>query len=269
MHFNGTFALKREEITRILKAAIEEKGLDDTLESLMERTNLGNAKVGKIKSWATRAGLVKGKRATPEGELVWRVDQYLASDISQWLMHFYLSFGEKGLAKVPSTPAEWGGWSYFVYTFLPQYSVFGEEDLRNSSSSIFDEKSEIIFQRLSFILRAYTESQALGSCGFLTQRDKQYYAGNPNLPNCYLIGYFLAKLWERDFGNTTSVLTDDILVQTMGLAAVLGIDTSTLQNYFNQMETLAIIEQRRAVSPAQIIRRWDDPMTLLEKAYAY
>jgi hypothetical protein len=61
----------------------------------------------------------------------------------------------------------------------------------------------------------------------------------------------------------------DILGQKMGLAPVLGIDASTLQSCLNQMETLAIIEQRRAVSPAQIIRRWDDPIILLEKAYGY
>ncbi|MEC4815535.1 MAG: hypothetical protein SAK29_20005 [Scytonema sp. PMC 1069.18] len=41
-----------------------------------------------------------------------------------------------------------------------------------------------------------------------------------------------------------------------------------LQKCLNQLETLAIIEQRRTVSPAQIIRRWTDPLTLLEKAYA-
>ncbi|MBF2068022.1 MAG: DUF4007 family protein [Calothrix sp. C42_A2020_038] len=268
MHFNGTFAFKREEVSRILKAASEEKALDDTLESLMERTNLGNAKVGKIKSWAERGGLVKGKYLTPEGKLVCKLDPYLESNITCWIIHFYLSFGSKGLQKPPNIPDDWGGWPYFIYTFLPQYKVFTATDLLNCGSAIFEEKSDVISQRFSFILRAYTEPYALASCGFLTKQGDEYYAYNTNLENCYLVGYFLAKLWERDFGATTSVLTDDILNQKMGLAPVLGIDASTLQSCLNQMEILAIIEQRRAVSPAQIIRRWDDPMTLLEKAYA-
>jgi hypothetical protein len=206
MHFNGTFALKREEVSRILKAASEEKGLDDTLQGLMDRTNLGNAKVGKIKSWAERGGLVKGKHLTPEGKLVCKLDPDLESDITYWLMHFYLSFGSKGLQKPPNTPADWGGWSYFVYSFLPQYEVFTATDLLNCGSAIFEEKSDVISQRFSFILRAYTEFQAMASCGFLTKDSEQYYAYNTNLKNYYLVGYFLAKLWERDFGTTTSVL---------------------------------------------------------------
>ncbi|GJD20077.1 hypothetical protein RIVM261_050330 [Rivularia sp. IAM M-261] len=268
MHFNGTFALKREEVSRILKAASEEKALDDTLKDLADRTSLGGPKVGKIKSWAERSGLVKGKHLTSEGELVWKLDPYLELYITYWLMHFYLSFGSKGLQKPPNQTYDWGGWSYFVYSFLPQNKVFTATDLLNSGGAIFEEKSDVISQRFSFILRAYTESQALASCGFLTKQGEKYYAYNNNLDNYYLIGYFLAKLWERDFGATTSVLTHDILNQKMGLAPVLGVDASTLQRYLNEMGTLEIIEHRRTVSPAQIIRRWDDPMTLLEKAYA-
>lgn len=52
LHFNGNFSLKKDEISRILRAATEENGLNDTLQNLMDRTSLGNAKVGRIKSWA-------------------------------------------------------------------------------------------------------------------------------------------------------------------------------------------------------------------------
>ena len=44
-------------------------------------------------------------------------------------MHFYLSFGDSGLEATPENPADWGGWSYFVYTFLPRYSKFTREEL--------------------------------------------------------------------------------------------------------------------------------------------
>lgn len=59
LHFNSNFALKKEEVSRVLQAASEEKGLNDELPNLMDRTSLGNAKVGRIKSWAIRAGLIK------------------------------------------------------------------------------------------------------------------------------------------------------------------------------------------------------------------
>ncbi|KAF3886505.1 MULTISPECIES: DUF4007 family protein [Nostocales] len=267
LHFNGNFSLKKEEVARILQAATEEKGLNDSLENLMNRTSLGNAKVGRIKSWASRAGLVQENRPSPEGEIVWRLDRYFESYITSWLMHFYLSFGDKGLQKPPKNPADWGGWCYFIFSFLPQYNTFTVDELLHHFTSIFEEESKIISTRIKYILRAYTENQALASCKFLTVQEDKYSNQNATLPNPYLIGYFLAKLWERDFGDTTSVLTDDILQQKMGLAPVLAIETEALQECLNQLETLAIVEQRRTVSPAQIIRRWTDPLTLLEKAY--
>ena len=267
LHFNGSFALKKEDLRKIIGAAAEAKGLNDNLQNLIARTSLGNAKVGRMKSWVIRAGLVKDNYLTSEGKILWQHDPYLESTISEWLMHFYLGFGDKGLQQPPNESADRGGWSYFVHNFLPQHRLFTIEDFRQSCTSVFEEESKVIEQRIRYILRAYTDQDALINCQFITLKDHKYTAGNANLPNPYLIGYFLAKLWQRDFGETTSVLTDDILQQKMGLAPILGQDRETFQECLNQLETLAIIEQRRTVSPAQIIRRWDEPLALLEKAY--
>lgn len=268
LHFNGNFPFKKDEIRRIVQAAAEEKELNDSLQGLMDRTSLGNAKVGRIKSWASRAGLISNNRLSPEGKAILQLDPYLESSITEWLMHFFLSFGDKGLQPPPEHSADWGGWSYFVYTFVPRNSKFTLDELLYYSNSVFEEESKVIATRIKFILRAYTEPDALASCKFIRIEGNEITAGNASLPNPYLTGYFLAKLWQRDFGETTSVLTDDILQQKMGLAPILGIKEEALQNRLNQLETLALIEQRRTVSPAQVIRRWDNPFKLLEKAYA-
>ncbi len=284
LSFNATFALKKEDLIKVLQAAAEEKGLGDTTPSLIQRTGLGNRKIGPMKSWAIRAGLVSDERLSPEGKVVWRLDRSLGSVVTDWLMHFYLSFGTQGherykgvgekLENPPSAPADWGGWSYFVYTFLPEYHTFTLDELVKRSASVFEQEIEKrLTENFTFLLKAYAlppnsrEESPLKLCKFLTLDENQFIAGNAPLLNPYLLGYFLAKLWERD-GNTNSVLTDDILQQKMGLSSVLGIKTETLQECLNQLETLALIEQRRTVSPAQIIRRWGDPLTLLEKAYA-
>jgi hypothetical protein len=267
LHFNGSFALKKDEISRLIRAAAEDKGLNDSLSNLMEKTSLGNAKVGKIKSWATRGGLIKNNRPSPEGEVVLRIDPELQSNITDWLMHFYLSFGVQGLKPTPENPADWGAWSYFIYTFLPSLSKFTKEELLNHTGAIFEEETKVIGERIKFILRAYTEFTALGSCRLLTQEQDQYIGGCACLPNPYLLGYFLAKLWERDFPEEDSVLTDSILQQKMGLAAVLGIKADALQQRLNAMEAYGIIEQQRVVPPFQVTRRWDEPLVLLEKAY--
>ncbi|MBK1989083.1 DUF4007 family protein [Sphaerospermopsis aphanizomenoides BCCUSP55] len=268
LHFNGNFSLKKEEIKRILEAASEEKGLKDTLENLMTKTGLGNAKVGKIKSWATRAGLVKDNYLSPEGKIVLKHDPYLQSIITDWLMHFYLSFGNEGLKQIPENPSEWGGWTYFIYKFLPENPTFSKDDLFQNSIHIFEEPAKVVPERFKYILRAYTEPQALANCQIIQEiKTNKYDTEKAKLPNSHLIGYFLAKLWERDFNKQTSVLTDDIINQKMGIVPVLGIQTETLQQHLNSIESLGIIEQRRTVSPYQIIRRWDNPVNLLEKAY--
>jgi len=267
LHFNGNFALKKEEISKIIRAAAEEKGLKDDLPSLMARTSLGNAKVGRIKSWAIRCGLIQDNHLSPVGEIVWRLDPELESPITDWLMHFYLSFGDQGIKQPPAQADEWGGWCYFVYSFLPEHSRFTLEDLQYNCASVFDETSKAIGERIKYILKAYTQSQALSSCKFLTLDKDQYSAGDANLPNPYLVGYFLAQLWERDYPGVGSVLTESIFNQKMGLAQVLGIKTEALLLQLNMLEAYGIIEQRKAVPPFQVIKRFSEPLMLLEKAY--
>lgn len=276
LSFHGTFALKKEDLLKILQACAEEKGLNDTKDRLMERTGLGNQKVTPMKSWAVRAGLVTNNNLSAEGKTVLDKDPYLQSLITDWLMHFYLSFGDKGLTEPPNDPANWGGWSYFVYSFLPEFRIFTLNDLVQHSATIFDQETEKrLTENFKIVLKAYAlapnkkEESCLKACKFITLEKDKFTTGNAALPNPYLIAYFLAKLWERDFGDATSVLTSDILEQKMGLVPILGVEQEALQEHLNQLETLALIEQRRTVSPSQVIRRWNNPIMLLEKAYGY
>ncbi len=268
LSFHTTFALKKEDLLKILQAAAEETGLKDTLAGLMERTSLGNKKVVPMKSWASRSGLVAGDFLSPEGKLILSKDPDLESPLTNWVMHFYLSFGDKGLQRPPTTPAEWGGWTYFIYTFLPNYRTFTSDDLVHTSALVFEqEPTKNLTKNFKIALRAYTEDTALGNCKFLIQEADRYIAGQSNLPNPYLVGYLLAKLWERDLQDATSALTQSLLNHPMGLTNVLGISAAAAQEQLNILESHGIIEQRRAVPPFQVIPHWDDPLTLLEKAY--
>jgi hypothetical protein len=268
LSFHTTFALKKEDILKILQVADEEKGLNNSLEVLMNKTGLGNKKVMPMKSWAIRSGLVTDNFLSPEGKIIFARDPNLTSPITNWFMHFYLSLGDKGLQSVPDDPSDWGGWTYFVYKFLPQYRIFSGNDLVHTSALVFEqETTKNLTKNFKFMLRAYTEEQALANCKFLIQEDDQYIAAHPYLPNPYLVGYFFAKLWERDFQDAKSALTESILMQPMGLAPVLGISEVAAQEQLNTLEAYGIIEQRRAVPPFQVIPRWDNPLDLLEKAY--
>jgi hypothetical protein len=271
LSFHGTFALKKEDVLRILKAAKEEKGVNDTKENLVTRTGLGNEKVLRIKTWSIRSGLVDKKTGnlTPQGQIVLAHDPHLQSPVTDWLMHFYLSYGDYGLSTPPEDAAEWGGWTWFIYSFLPQHKTFSRQELESYAGSVFAKAAKNIAKDLNILLRAYTEPYALFSCGIIRSSDKdKFFLGEANQPNDYLVAYFLSQLWQRDFGDINSVLTQKILEQNMGLTSILGIETNSLQTLLDRLGSLAKVEQNRCVAPAEIVRRWHNPLDLLEEAYA-
>jgi hypothetical protein len=104
---------------------------------LVIRTGMGAPKVGALKTWATRSGLVDDVKLTPQGAIARKHDPYLQSPITDWLMHFYLSFSDKGLATPPPEAADWGGWTWFVYSFLPQRKTFTRQELESYAGSVF------------------------------------------------------------------------------------------------------------------------------------
>ena len=272
LSFHTTFSLKKEDILRMIKVAEEEeKGVKDSQENLMAKTGLGNKKVSPIKSWSIRSGLVDREtgKLTSQGAIARKHDPYLQSPITDWLMHFYLSFSDKGLETPPPDPADWGGWTWFVYSFLPQRKNFTRQELESYAGSVFTKAAKNIAKDLNILLRAYIEPHALFGCGFVKAIEKdKFVVGQGNQPNDYLIAYLLTQLWERDFGDTNSVQTREILQQKLGLTEVLGINADSVQTTLDRLEAKAIIEQNRAVSPAETVRRWHNPLDLLEKAYA-
>ena len=235
----------------------------------MARTGFGNKKIGPIKSWAARCGLIRDGELTPEGALVMEYDPHLQSQTTDWFLHFNLSFGDHGLDCPPVAASEWGGWPYFVFSFRKQHPDFTETVLAETSSAVFEESLNVIRTNFSYMLRAYTSTEALGACRFVTWNAalKTYEAGEPALPNPFLIGHILARLWERDFPDTTSVVTEDMTKSNMGLAGVLGRHAAALEPILDQLEGRSVVEQRRTVAPYQLVRRWESPIALLEKAY--
>ena len=272
LSFHGTFALKKEDILRMLKAAEEEKGVDDSRQNLMTRTGLGNEKVLRIKAWAIRSGLIDKNTLTPQGAIARKHDPYLQSPITDWLMHFYLSFSDKGLETPPPDPAEWGGWTWFVYSFLPNHPSFSRSTLDHAANQIYEtdkKKAKSISDDLLKVLKAYTDKKdALAQINFLKSSAKdQYIAGEATLPPDELIAYFLAKISERDFQGLSQINSDRLLNHPYGLAPILGISPDKVQDLLDRLSGKSLIEQYRTVPPFQVIPRWHEPLDLLEKAY--
>ena len=270
LSFHGTFALKKQDVLKLLEAAQNERGLHDSKDGLIERTGLGNEKVLRIKSWALRSGLIHQNHLRSEGIVVLEHDPYLTSPVTDWLMHFYLSFSDRGLQSTPTDPAEWGGWSYFVFSFLPEHPEFTLDTLLQTSAQVFcNESPKLLRDNFRFVLRAYTEVQALWSCRFVQSLgESKFRSGAAQLPNEELIGYFLAKLWQRDFGERDNVSISQILNQPMGLAPLLGISQSDLLEWLQKLEIRGLLQHIDQNGDIMITRCWQDPLFLLKKAYS-
>ena len=92
LSFHASFALKKEDLLRIIKVALEDKGVEDTRDNLVARTGMGAPKVGAFKTWAIRCGLVDRStgKLIPQGSIVLAHDPYLESPVTDWLIHFSL-----------------------------------------------------------------------------------------------------------------------------------------------------------------------------------
>lgn len=229
------------------------------------------AALRNARKWAIAANLLDDQGLTAEGKLVATKDPYLEATVTDWLIHFHLSSGDRSL------------WQLFVFEFLPQHSEFTQDELLNYFANVSSmESTDALHKVTRSILKTYTDSAAIANSQFLTCGRKAYSIGNPDLSNPYTTGYLLAKIWERDFKARSTVLVDDILNAEMGLARLLGIQKDQLRQQLDTLAKHGVIEQRSAkphladTKPPikedgelsyQVFRCWETPHELLERAY--
>jgi hypothetical protein len=268
LSFHTTFAFRKAEVARLLALAARPGGLPTSTAALVSETGFGTKKVGPVKSWATRAGLIDGNTLSESGRVVFEADPLLRSKTSEWLMHFYLSFGSKGFEPPPSRADEWGGWPYFIFDFLPSHPEFTLETLVRAAESVFEDPYKLLKANFPYLVRAYTDLDALSGCAVLASSPQNSYRiGSKELPPTPLIAYLLSKLWLRDFGETESVLTTDVREHHMGLAPLLSVSRVELDEVLDRLSGEGHIEQRRTVAPYQLVRRWGNATELLKRAF--
>lgn len=205
-----------------------------------------------------------------EGMVVWDNDPQLQHPTTNWLMHLFLSFSGNGFRCPPPTPSEWGGWTYFVYGFLPGRERFSIDDLVSDSLWFFSEPNwELLRTNFRYVLRAYTEKHALGALGWLHLIERNHFAVGPaNHPNLYFFAYALAKFWERDFNDLKIVAEADIFRQPLGLRQVLRMGAQTFVERLSRLETLGVVSLQQNKSGIMVVRNWEDPLEFLRLAYS-
>jgi hypothetical protein len=265
-----TRPLKKADL-RLLLLAIAEAPLGVSLDSLAGQTGLTPAAFRNATQWAQATQLLDERGLTPEGKLVITKDPYLEATVTDWLMHFHLSLGDRSL------------WRYFVYEFLSEHSSFTQDEFLNHCIEVFTiESPDQLKKSVQLILKTYMEPQAIAKNKFLTQENNRYIVGNPDLSNFYVTGYLLAKSWERHFKSQSIVLIDQIISIEMGLLNTLGINQEKLRQQLNILANREIIQRRSTKlhlvdskpqvreddeSSSQVYRCWETATELLEKAY--
>jgi hypothetical protein len=271
LSFHGTFSFKSPEVslmTKTLKVSAE-NGEKVDKDKLMELTGLGNEKVLRVKSWAKRSGLTDGTRPTPEGQTILTHDPNLNHPATHWLIHLHLSHSDQSIQPIDN-PSTLGGWSEFTFNFLPQHPQFTEADLIQHFSHTYpDDSYKTIQKNTRILLRTYTDDTALAAAKILTFNGHTYHRNPEHLPQPYTLGYLLAKIWQRDHSDKTSIILDHLTQNPTGLAPILGIPPNRLTREIDRLDSQGILDQRLAVSPAQLIRKWDNPIELLERAYTH
>lgn len=207
-----TMPLNKADMKRCLAIWAEQPGA--SISAVSTQTDLRRQRVSNAKQWATLGNLLDSRGLTAEGKLALQKDPYLEATVTDWLIHFFSSLSGRGLQPQPEGFAAWGIWTYFVYQFLPEHTTFTQVDLSQAASKYF-EKSKID-DRLKALLKTYTRGNAIANCNFLSQNDGHYTTGTPNLQNAYTVGYLLANIWQRDFGDHSSVLVSEILSECFG-----------------------------------------------------
>jgi hypothetical protein len=244
------------------------------------QTGLSKKRVSSAKQWAMLGNLLNSQGLTDIGRLALEKDPYLEATVTDWVIHFFCSLNGKGLQSPPDKPSDWGLWTFVVYDFLDKNLSFTEEELVQSASQALGDGN--LEEQAKICLKSYVQKDGLSNCRFLSHSDNLYKIGNPSLQNSFVIGYLLSIIWQRDFGDQTSLLVNNLLGMKMGLSQVLGVQEPQLRDQLDRLAELEVIEQRSA-KPHKIgtqterkqdeemtyivVRCWNNPLELLAKAY--
>jgi len=269
--------LNKADLRQCLAAWAEQP--EASIATVATQIGLSRQRVKSAQQWALLSNLLNLKGLTDVGKLALEKDPYLEATVTDWVIHFFSSLSDNGLQNQPENPSDWGFATFVIYDFLLANPSFTQEELAQSAASSLESD---VGAYIKIWLKTYTQRDGLANCQFLTHNKNSYTTGNPNLQNPHTVGYLLANIWARDFGQQSSLLVGDLINSPMGLAAVLGIQELQLREQLDRLAELEIIEQRSAkphkmgTQPERrqqeepsymVVRCWDDSLELLAKAY--
>lgn len=161
---------------------------------------------------------------------------------------------------------EKNAWHYFVHKFLPEKYEFTLDNLKQGLKNEFPD-TKLSSINPGILLESYRNSEGMNSLNFIVSVEKDVYCkGIPNIPNPYIVGYILAKIWEREHPDNVTI-PFSALNQPNHLLNTMNISENGILKYLDKLKSDGIIDLMRSVKPFQIVKQWNNSSELLEKAY--
>jgi len=271
--FSETFPLDRSRLETVLQAALKKKEAGLSKADLAE-TNLGVNMRPVYLNWLYGTGL--GLRESNDGtialSLFGRVQATRPTRLSdtrtQWLMHYHLS-ASQGPGPL--------FWHQAITRFFEIEATFEKSDWLSVSKRNFG--ANLSDSTISHAWDAFTKTYsggALKELGLLIpaglgKKPTQYQFTMPFVGlGSDAFAFVLVDHWEREWNDSVTVGIDR-LYESGGLAQLLFLTTSQIDEYLTEMVNDGWIDIYRVAPPYQIARRWDDfpeqKLKVLRKIY--
>lgn len=269
-YFHKSFTLNCDNISKILTFVSDNPSA--SRHDIAIETGIGigkNESDGKVRptiQYAIYSGLLNPASAekqnpillTPTGQIIFENDKRLKSPVTHWAMHYYLCR--------PNNEALI--WSFFIHTFLPQYSNFDSQTLEAALADEFPSLSQrITKENRRILIDCYTSGNSLAKTRILENYEKdKFIRGKPNYPNPYLAAYILAEIWEARHPEKM-MIEPSVLLEKGSFATTMNLTEADLKTCLSEMSAIGAIDLMREAPPFQVVRHWTDKNILLRRAY--
>ncbi|GAA5528866.1 DUF4007 family protein [Herpetosiphon gulosus] len=262
--FYQGFSLRRERLAGMLQAVAANSTASD--EEIGRHMGVNPYMVEGFQGWLCKTGLGskqhKDYKLTPFGRLAVQYDPLLSDQGTSWILHFYLSTQHDERAEV---------WYRFFNQFIVPHQTFTRDELAVAISRSIEEPPKnkaSLTKDIGELLKAYTNTDALGALGLLQKSGKEhYFSGNNSLPHALIGAFMLFDTWNRYFSATDTLRLTQISQELEMLGKVIIGSRERIQSLIGQLQTLGLL----VIADTQhepVTRRFkESPFLLLEKYY--
>jgi hypothetical protein len=263
--FHETFALSRPSMSAVLNAiGHRQEGNSRLFEHLRKATTLGTRYCKAMPRYLQGAGLSdRTHHLTDFGNAVLHNDPTLASDATQWLMHYHLS------APQGPGPLFWHG---LVTRVLQPGRILNSMDVAQELALILREQNQkepkprALQSTATVFLGTYAKSDGLSALRVLEPTDGGYRVLRPKAPPFWVLAYTLADYWQYHWPDQVTVNLAE-LNKPGGWASLFWLDEDALWQQLQRLQQAGVLEVYRVAPPYQVVRLWRDKNAFLNQIY--